>query len=297
MVGFLNVDRTRPAPFSPSDAGRLEALARHAATAVENAQYYEQAQQEIAERQRAEQELELHAEELERYALELEHSNQELQQFAYVASHDLQEPLRMVTSYVQLLERRYGGQLDADADEFIGFVVDGAQRMQELIRGLLAYSRVGSQAEPFRPTDGQHALDQALANLQVAIQECGAIVTHDPMPTVVADPTQLMQVLQNLIGNAVKFRGERAPEIHVGVEHRDRAWLFSVRDNGIGIASQYTERIFVIFRRLHTRQEYPGAGIGLAICKRIVERHGGRIWVEAEPGKGSTFYFTLPYGS
>jgi signal transduction histidine kinase len=296
-VGFLNVDRARPVLFSPPDARRLEALARHAATALENAQYYEQAQQEIAERQRAEQELELHAEELERYALELEHSNRELQQFAYIASHDLQEPLRMVTSYVQLLEKRYGGQLDADADEFIAFAVDGARRMQELIRGLLAYSRVGSHAEPFRPSDAQYALDQALANLQVAIRECDAIVTHDPMPTVTADPTQLMQLLQNLIGNALKFRGDRTPEIHVGAEYRDKAWLFSVRDNGIGIEPQYTERIFVIFRRLHTREEYPGAGIGLAICKRIVERHGGRIWVETEPGEGSTFYFTLPHGS
>jgi PAS domain S-box-containing protein len=242
---------------------------------------------EIAERQRTEKAL-------ERYAAELQRSNQELQQFAYVASHDLQEPLRMVTSYVQLLARRYKGQLDADADDFIAFAVDGATRMQQLIKGLLAYSRVGTRGQPFAPTDCQSALDQALADLKVTLEENGATVTHDPLPTVMADATQLGQLFQNLIGNAVKFRNDRPSQIHVGAKQRDDEWLFWVQDNGIGIEPQYTERIFLIFQRLHTRDEYPGTGIGLSICKRIVERHDGRIWVESEPGQGSRFYFTIP---
>jgi PAS domain S-box-containing protein len=244
---------------------------------------------DITERKRAE-------EQLRRYAAELERSNQELQQFAYVASHDLQEPLRMVTSYLQLLERRYQGQLDADADEFIHFAVDGAQRMYELIRGLLAYSRVGTHGGPFVPVDCEEIVGQVLDNLQIVIGENQATVTYDPLPTVRADPTQMAQLFQNLIGNALKFRGQRPPEIHVGAEWQGDEWLFRVCDNGIGIEIQYAERIFVIFQRLHTREEYPGTGIGLALCKRIVERHGGRIWVESEPGQGSCFFFTLPDG-
>jgi signal transduction histidine kinase len=232
---------------------------------------------------------------LERQKQELARSNAELQQFAYVASHDLQEPLRMVTSYVQLLERRYRGQLDADADDFIAFAVDGAARMQQLIKGLLVYSRVGTHAQPLQSTDCQVVLARALTDLQVAMDESDAVVTHDPLPTVMADATQLGQLFQNLVGNAIKFRDNRCPEIHVGAERReDGYWLFSVRDNGIGVEPEYAERIFLIFQRLHTRDEYPGTGIGLAICKRIVERHGGRIWVASEPGQGATFYFTIP---
>jgi light-regulated signal transduction histidine kinase (bacteriophytochrome) len=229
-------------------------------------------------------------------AQELARSNADLEHFAYAASHDLQEPLRMVSSYVQLLARRYQGELDADADEFIAFAVDGAKRMQLLINDLLAYSRVGTRGKEFGPTDCEVVLQQALANLRVAIKENAAVVTHGPLPTLKADDSQLVQLLQNLIGNAIKFRNENAPEIHISADCVDDEsnWLFSVRDNGIGIAPQYAERIFVIFQRLHTREEHPGTGIGLAICKKIVERHGGRIWVESEPGKGSKFCFTLP---
>jgi PAS domain S-box-containing protein len=226
---------------------------------------------------------------------ELARSNADLQQFAYVASHDLQEPLRMVASYLQLLERRYKDKLDTDANEFINYAVDGAGRMQNLINDLLAYSRVGTQGKPFKSTNYENVFHRALLNLKIAIEESKAVITHDdPLPTVHADESQLVQVLQNLISNAIKFRGDQAPHIHIGTQHRDEEWVFSVKDQGIGIDPQYKERIFMIFQRLHNRTEYVGTGIGLAICKRIVERHGGRIWVESELGQGSTFFFTIP---
>jgi signal transduction histidine kinase len=231
---------------------------------------------------------------LAQQAQELARSNVELEQFAYVVSHDLQEPLRMVKSYLQLLERDYKSRLDEDADEFIGYAVDGAARMQALIKDLLTYSRIGKEDESLDLTDCAEVLRVVLANLQMTIEKSGAVVIHSDLPTVMADKVQLIQLFQNLIGNAIKFRGDRPPEIHIGVERSNEEWTFSVRDNGIGIDPQQTERIFMIFQRLHTSEEYKGTGIGLAICKKIVERHGGRIWVESEPGKGSTFFFTIP---
>ena len=230
-------------------------------------------------------------------AAELAFSNKELEQFAYVASHDLQEPLRMVASYTTLLAKRYKGKLDKDADEFIGFAVDGAKRMQGLIQDLLAYSRVGTKGKDFTPTDCESVLSTTLQSLAVAISEIGAQISRDPLPTVRGDPSQLGQLFQNLIGNAIKYRNGNAPQVHVSCARRAKEWLFSVKDNGIGIEPQYAERVFVIFQRLHTRDEYEGTGIGLAVCKKIVERHGGKIWLDSEPGQGSTFYFTLPLDS
>ncbi len=236
------------------------------------------------------------AEELARQTEELTRSNADLEQFAYIASHDLQEPLRMVTGYCDLLQRRYKGKLDADADDFITFAAEGAQRMQELVRGLLAYSRVGPHGQTFQPVDAAEAFARAVANLDVAIKESGATIRHGRLPTVMADATQLEHVFQNLVGNAVKFRGETAPSIDVKATRKGHVWLFSVKDNGIGIDSRYAEKVFAIFQRLHGRGKYPGTGLGLAICKKIIERHGGRIWFESEPGQGTTFYFTLPSG-
>lgn len=200
----------------------------------------------------------------------------------------------MVGNYVQLLGKRYKGKLDADADEFIGFALDGAVRMQRLIEDLLAYSRVSSRGAELRPTDAGAVLERALASLKLAIEDANAAVTRDALPMVPADESQLEHVFLNLIGNALKFRGSQRPAVHVTASQHDGDWLFSVRDNGIGIESQYFDRIFVIFQRLHGREEYPGTGVGLAITKRIVERHGGRIWVESQPGQGTTFFFTIP---
>jgi signal transduction histidine kinase len=225
---------------------------------------------------------------------ELTRSNIELDRFASVVSHDLQEPLRMITAYVHLLQTQYAGKLDKDADEFIGFAVDGAKRMQTLINDLLAYSRLGTRGKEFAAVDCNMVLMRTLLNLKTSMDEGGARLTHDQLPTVVGDELQLGQLFQNLIGNAIKYHGPSPPEIHVGCERDGPVWRFAIRDNGIGIDPEYAERIFVIFQRLHTRQEYPGTGIGLAICKKIVERHRGKIWVESVPGKGSTFYFTLP---
>ena len=231
---------------------------------------------------------------LEKSVAELARSNSDLQQFAYVASHDLQEPLRMVASYTQLLAKRYKGKLDQDADEFIAFAVNGASRMQALIQDLLAFSRVDRQSQHFEPTSAETLLGYALDNLKGAIEESKAVVTHDPLPTVMADERQLLHVLQNLLSNAIKFKGPQIPRIHLSAERREKEWVFSLRDNGIGIDPQYSERIFVLFQRLHTNAEYPGTGIGLALCKKIVERHGGRIWMESQLGQGTIFYFTLP---
>ncbi|MDY6864442.1 MAG: PAS domain S-box protein [Halobacteriota archaeon] len=225
---------------------------------------------------------------------DLERSNKELEQFAYVASHDLQEPLRMVSSYLTLLSRRYKGKLDSDADDFIHFAVDGATRMQRMINDLLTYSRVGTRGKPFEEVDSETLLKDALSNLEIRIEESSAIVTHDPLPTVMADDVQFVQLLQNLIGNSIKYNDKDTPEVHIGVEDKDGDWLFSVKDNGIGIEPEYIDSVFEIFRRLPTEKEYEGSGIGLSVCKKIVERHGGRIWLESEPGSGTTFYFTVP---
>ncbi len=200
----------------------------------------------------------------------------------------------MVTSYVQLLSRRYEGKLDADANDFIGFAVDGASRMQTLIHDLLTYSRVGTRGKPLTPTDCEDILEQVLANLKLTIEDNCAVVTHAALPIINVDASQLNQLLQNLIGNAIKFHGDTPPHIHVSAEQKDGEWEFSVADNGIGIAPKFFDRIFVIFQRLHGRDEYSGTGIGLSVCKKIVERHGGRMWVESEPGQGATFYFTIP---
>ena len=225
---------------------------------------------------------------------ELNRSNEELGQFANIASHDLQEPLRMVASYTQLLSRRYQGRLDADADEFINFAVDGASRMQRLIEDLLTYSRAGTRGMELLPTSSNACLQQALLGLQAAVEDSGALVTHDRLPRVMADATQLTQVFQNLIGNAIKYQGPGIPHVHISVTREgQKKWMFSVKDNGLGIERQYFERIFGMFQRLHKRQEFAGTGIGLAICKKIVERHGGTISVESEPGHGSTFHFAL----
>jgi light-regulated signal transduction histidine kinase (bacteriophytochrome) len=266
------------------------------------------------ERQQAEAELQHQKQDLAR-------SNAELQQFAYVASHDLQEPLRMVTSYLELLERRYKGQLDPKADQFIAYAVDGAVRMQTLINALLSYSRIGTREQLFEPVNCAEVLQDVLTNLQITIAQNNALITHDRLPQVSGDRTQLTQLFQNIINNGIKFRREETPHIHLGVTRLSDKWLFSIRDNGIGIESQYIDRIFVIFQRLHSRSEYPGTGIGLAICKKIVERHGGKLWVESQTdakaantlatstqahntqahntqaGQGSTFYFTLPIRS
>jgi light-regulated signal transduction histidine kinase (bacteriophytochrome) len=244
-------------------------------------------QVEIAERRRAQETLEHTAEELKR-------SNRDLEQFAYVASHDLQEPLRAVGGYVQLLQRRFPAALDAKANEFIAGAIEGASRMERLITDLLAFSRVGTRGGAFSPAPLDAVLTEALQNLQTALASSLATLEREPLPTLTVDATQIMQLFQNLVGNAIKFRGEQPPKIQVGARQEDQRWVFWVRDNGIGIEPRYFDRIFQIFQRLHTRRHYPGTGIGLAICKKIVERHGGNIWVESQPDQGSTFYFSIP---
>ena len=245
---------------------------------------------EIEDRTRAE-------EELRSTTTELGRSNAELEQFAYVASHDLQEPLRMVSTYVQLFEKRFKGTvvIDEKADKYIAYAVEGAKRMQALIGGLLAYSRVGAGDYVTSRVDLNEALDAAQMNLSQELLETGAVITRDPLPTIIGEPTQLTQVFQNLLANASKFhRADVKPHIHVSATRRDTKWVISVKDNGIGIEPEFFDRIFVIFQRLHTRAEFPGTGIGLSICKKVVERHGGRIWIESKPGDGTSFCFTLP---
>ena len=242
---------------------------------------------DITEREHAVQELKQTTDELAR-------SNADLLQFAYAASHDLQEPLRIIDGFIKLLAHRYKNKLDVKADEFIGYTLDGVERMRELIKDLLEYSKVGTKGIDLKPADFSLAVEKAVFNLKSTNEENGAVVTHDELPTVTVDISQMSSLLQNLISNAIKFHGMEVPRIHISAVREDNEWVFSVRDNGIGIDPKEAERIFVVFQRLHTREEYSGTGIGLAICKRIIERHGGRIWVESEPEKGSAFYFTIP---
>lgn len=224
----------------------------------------------------------------------LERSNKELERFAYIASHDLQEPLRMVASFTQLLSKKYKEKLDKEAQEYIDFAVDGAVRMQQLITDLLTYSRVTTKGKTFAPTDCNAILSEVLQNLGVAIQEAKAEITYDKLPVILADSTQILQIFQNLISNAIKFHSNTPPKIHISAENHDHYWLFLVKDNGIGIEPEYHDQIFAIFKRLHGRQKYSGTGVGLAICKKIVERHGGKIYVESEAGNGAKFCFTIP---
>jgi PAS domain S-box-containing protein len=252
-------------------------------------QYFVSVVEDIAKRKQAE-------ESLSTVMLDLERSNKDLEQFAYVASHDLQEPLRKVASFTQLLAERYADRLDADARQFIAYAVDGAHRMQRLINDLLAYSRVGTRGVRFAPVNCETVFAYAVANLEVAIKESGAVVTRDALPTVTGDEVQLVQLFQNLIGNGIKFHGVAPPCVHVSVTRQEKEWIFQVRDNGIGIDPQYFDRLFVIFQRLHAMAQYPGTGIGLAISKKVVERHGGRIWVESEPERGASFFFSIPIG-
>ena len=280
LIGVVQLSDKFDGEFNQADEDQLVQLAKFYTATFELQYVYEDLQQLTTALRQATQ--------------ELERSNAELEQFAYVASHDLQEPLRMVTSYLQLLERRYKARLDQDASEFIAFAVDGAARMQTLIQDLLTYSRVGTQGASFEPTDCEAVLDQVLRDLQVAITESGAAISRGPLPVLAADAAQLSQLLQNLIGNAVKFRGNSPPLIRVESEQRSADWLFSVQDNGIGIDPRHADRIFQVFQRLHGIGRYPGTGIGLAVCKKIVERHQGAIWVESQPDAGATFFFTIP---
>ena len=244
-------------------------------------------QDTVAELKRTEEKLEQKSQDLAR-------SNAELEQFASAASHDLKEPLLAITIDLKLLKKRYEGKLDPEADKFIADTIEEAMHMQTLINDMLSYARLGTNSKTFVRTDCTAILKRSLANLRIPLEQSGAVVTHDPLPEIVADPMQLSQLLQNLMNNAIKFRSDEKPRIHISAERNETEWVFSVSDNGIGIPAEYSERIFEMFQRLHDKKEYPGTGIGLATCKKIVERHGGRIWVKSEPNKGSTFYFTIP---
>lgn len=280
FVGALNIRSLQPYAYDEKHVAQAERIGAQIAGTIANVFAYEK--------------LEAAQLALENAVSELRRSNQELEQFAYVASHDLQEPLRKIASFCNLLEARYAERLDDKAGTYLHYIVDGALRMQALVNDLLHYSRVATRGKEFAPTDANSVLQDALVNLEVAVSESNASVTYDSLPQISGDEAQLVRLFQNIVGNAIKYRGEDPPRIHIGVEEQDGQWFFSVRDNGIGIAPEYAERIFVIFQRLHTREEYGGTGIGLAVCKKIVERHGGRIWVDSQEGSGATFRFTLP---
>ncbi len=273
LIGTINLVSSHPNAFCETDIAIVDEIAAPLAIAIQQAWLFEN---------------------VRHHAKALEAQNEELEQFAYVASHDLQEPLRIVISYVQLLARQYEGQLDEDADIFINYAIDAAMRMRNLISDLLSYSRLGTRGKAFAATDMNEVLKHVLHDLSLAIEENDATVTYDTLPTVTADSSQMSRLLLNLISNAIKFRGEAPPTIHISATKQTNSWCFAVSDNGIGIEEEYSERIFAIFQRLHTIEEYPGTGIGLAICKKIVERHQGEIWVESKPGEGTTFLFTMP---
>ncbi len=258
----------------------------------------DQLRKEIARREKLEKKLQEMNQNLEHLVAartrDLERSNQDLQQFAHAASHDLQEPLRLVSGYVQLLEKRYRGALDEKADKYINYVTDSVQHMQALIDSLLIYSRIGTRGMAFTESDCNVVMDQAITHLQKIIQQSGARITRTPLPTVPVDETQWLQLFQNLLSNAIKFRESDNPTIHVSAKNKDREWIFSIQDNGIGIEPKFSERVFIIFQKLHPRSRFQGTGIGLALCKRIVERHGGRIWIEPAPERGSIVHFSIP---
>ena len=279
VVGLLGLSN-KPEPFTPQDARLAAAFGEMAAIALRNSR--------ILDALRASQDA------LARQAEQLVRSNTDLERFASVISHDLREPLRMISGYLGLLQRRYAGQLDGPAQEYITFAVDGAARLQDMIGGLLDVSRVSTRPPRFAAVDCEELLAGVLQHLQIRVQESGARVTHDPLPAVWGDALQLERVFQNLLENALKFGGSQPPRVHLSAERWPDGWCLSVRDNGIGLDPDRSDRIFEIFGRLHTIAEYPGTGIGLALCKQIVERHGGRIWVESRPGEGATFYFTIP---
>ncbi|TMT87918.1 PAS domain S-box protein [Haloterrigena sp. H1] len=271
--GILATHDTDPQQFTDEDITFIQSVANVLAEAIERQQYRT---------------------ELEDLVADLEESNERLEQFAYAASHDLQEPLRMVSSYLQLIESRYGDDLDEDGQEFLAFAVDGAERMREMIDGLLQYSRVETRGDPFEPVDLETVLEDVRKNLRMKIDEHGAEITAEDLPRVEGDDGQLRQVFQNLLSNAIKYSGEDAPRVHVSAEQDGTTWTISIADNGIGIDSDEQERVFEVFQRLHSRETHSGTGIGLALCERIIERHGGEIWVDSEPGEGATFSFTLP---
>jgi light-regulated signal transduction histidine kinase (bacteriophytochrome) len=282
--------------YEQADADRLLLERSMEMTSQELLQRHDALRVELAQRKLAEEERRKAEEGLAERAVELARSNQDLEQFAYVASHDLQAPLRMVASYVQLLAKRYQGKLDADADTYIRFAVQGAIRMQALIQDLLAYARVGMRERHHESVDASAVLDTVLATFQLTTEETGAMITRGDLPVVIMDSAHLSQVFQNLLSNALKFRGHKPPRIHASARRGEQEWIFSIRDEGIGMDARHADRIFALFQRLHTAEEYPGTGIGLAICKKIVERHGGRIWVESELGRGAAFSFTIPDG-
>lgn len=284
---IIHLASKKPGYFQEGNKHRLMAMAHQMGIAIENRQLFDEVRT-------AKDTLESANRKLDQQTDELRRSNAELEQFAYVASHDLQEPLRMITSYSQSLEKDNTCQLSEDAKEDLGFIIDAAKRMRRLIDDLLAYSRIGSRGNPFQSADVNALLQNSLNSLSLAIEDSNAVVTHDALPTIDCDEVQIEQLFQNLVGNAIKYRNGQAPKVHISCQRENQGWLFRVQDNGIGIDPEFADRIFVIFQRLHTAQEVSGTGIGLAVCKKIVERHNGKIWVESQPGNGSTFFFSIP---